>query len=196
MSPTDAIDPLQTHFEVLRLDENATLVRRQIEEEYEKRVRQHVQRLAKLDAASEEAETVRARIAQLNAAKAVLLPRKSRQEYADLLRRLRTAERDLAEATGKRTAGKSKEGSAVLILHLRQQIERVREELQRVHGEQYRRHANDHLGEAAPEAADDDLAAEDTGARRRVARAGERAAALAALAARPLVKRSQSVGRG
>ncbi len=189
MSPADKVDPLQTHFEVLRLDENATIVRRQIEEEYEKRARQTMQRLAKLDESSEEAEALRARLAQLNAAKAVLLPRKSRQEYADLLRKLRTAERDLAEASGKRTSGQDKGGSAVLILHLRQQIERVREELQRVHEEQYRRHAHDHLGDGAPVEAGDEDEAQEEGARRRVARAGERAAALAALAARRPVKR-------
>jgi hypothetical protein len=188
MSPVEKVDPLQTHFEVLRLDENATIVRRQIEEEYEKRARQVIQRLAKLDEASEEAEAQRARLAQLNAAKAVLVPRKSRQEYADLLRKLRTAERELAEATSKRTGGNAKDGSAVLILHLRQQIERVREELQRVHEEQYRRHAHDHLGEARPEADVEEVAVEE-GTRRRVARVGERGAALAALAARPLVKR-------
>ncbi|MBM3497173.1 MAG: hypothetical protein FJX74_00740 [Armatimonadetes bacterium] len=190
MSSPEKIDPLQTHFEVLKLNENATIVRRQIEEEYEKRARQHLQRLAKLDPGSEEAETVRARLAQLNAANAVLLPRKSRREYSDLLRKLRTAERDLAEAGGKRTSGKGQDGSAVLILHLRQQVERVREELRRLHEEQYRRHANDHLDEAAGAAAVDEGDAQEEGARRRVARAGERAAGLAALLARRPVKRS------
>ena len=190
MSPAEKIDPQQTHFRVLGLDENATIVRRQIEEEYEKRSRQHVQRLAKLDGASEEAETVRARLAQLNAAKGVLLPRKSRQEYSDLLRKLRTAERDLAEETGKGSGGKAGDRSAVLILHLRQQVERVREELQRVHEEQYRRHAQDHLGEGRAETDDGDEAPQEGGGRRRVARTGERAAALAALASRRPMKRS------
>jgi hypothetical protein len=189
MSPAEPIDPLQTHFDVLKLDENATIVRRQIEEEHEKRLRQVLQRLAKLDESSDEAEALRARVAQLNAARAVLLPRKSRQEYADLVRKLRTAERDLSEASGKRSSGNAKDGSAVLILHLRQQIERVREELQRVHEEQYRRHAYDHLDEEARPDADDEDEAQDEGTRRRVARVGERAAGLAALAARAPVKR-------
>jgi len=189
MSPVEKVDPQQTHFRVLGLDENATIVRRQIEEEYEKRARQHVQRLAKLDEASEEAEAVRARLAQLNAAKGVLLPRKSRQEYSDLLRKLRTAERDLAEESGKGSGTKAGDRSAVLILHLRQQVERVREELQRVHEEQYRRHAQDHLGGARPESGNEDEAPEEGGGRRRVARAGERAAALAALASRRPTKR-------
>jgi hypothetical protein len=191
MSPVEPIDPLQTHFDVLKLDENATIVRRQIEEEYEKRARQAKQRLAKLDESSDEAEALRARLAQLNAAKAVLLPRKMRQEYSDLLRKLRTAERDLAEATGKRTSGNAKDGSAVLILHLRQQIERVREELQRVHEEQYRRHAHDHLDEGERPDTEEEEEAQDGGTRRRVARIGERASALAALAARRPVKRLQ-----
>jgi len=187
MSSVQKVDLLQTHYQVLGLDENATIVRRQIEEEYEKRARQHQQRLVKIDEASDEAAALRDRLAQLNAAKAVLLPRKSRQEYADLLRKLRTAERDLAEATGK-GGGKSGDSSAVLILHLRQQLERVREEVQRVHEEQHRRHAHDHLGEARP-GADDEEEVQAEGARRRVARVGERASALAVLAARRPVKR-------
>jgi hypothetical protein len=182
MSSVGKVDPLQTHFEVLSLDENATIVRRQIEEEYEKRARQLIQRLAKIDEASPEAEAVRAKLAQLNAAKAVLLPRKSRQEYSDLLRKLRTAERDLAEASSKGTGGRAGGSSAVLILHLRQQIERVREELQRAHEEQHRRHAHDHLGEGRPDADDEEEEARDGATRRRVGRVGERAAALAALA--------------
>jgi hypothetical protein len=186
MSPVEKVDPQQTHFRVLGLDENATIVRRQIEEEYEKRARQHVQRLAKIDEASEEAEAVRGRLAQLNAAKGVLLPRKSRQEYSDLLRKLRTAERELAEATGKGAGDRS----AVLILHLRQQVERVREELQRVHEEQYKRHAQDHLGEARTASEDEDEAPAETEGRRRVARTGERGAALAALASGRPIKRS------
>jgi len=189
MSSVPKVDPLQTHFQVLGLDEDATIVRRQIEEEYEKRARQYVQRLTKIDEGSEEAETLRARLAQLNAAKAVLLPRKLRHEYAERLRKLRTTERELAEATGKGTGGKGKDGSAVLILHLRQQLERVREELQRVHEEQYRRHARDHLGETRAEADDEREQAEQEATRRRVGRAGEKAAALAALAARRPVKR-------
>jgi hypothetical protein len=184
MNTGPRVDPLQPHFAVLGLDENVPIVRRQIEEEYEKRARQCQQRLAKIDPASEEADAQRARLAQLNAAKAVLLPRKSRQSYADLLRRLRTAERELKEATAKGGAT-----SAVLILHLRQQVERVREELQRTHQEQRERHARDHLGEAAPEAEDEPIGSAGETTRRRVARAGERAAALAALAARRPVRR-------
>lgn len=188
MGPIERVNPLHTHYQVLGLDENATIVRRQIEEEYEKRARQCLQRLAKIDETSDEAETLRARLAQLNAAKAVLLPRKSRQEYAELLRKLRAAERELAEATRKDTGGRKGEQSAVLILHLRQQVERVREELQRTHEEQYRRHANDHLGDVRARDDKDPEPPRET-ARRRVARVGERAAGLAALASRRLVKR-------
>jgi len=184
-------DPVQTHFAVLGLDEDATLVRRRIEEEYEKRARQCLQRLAKIDDASPEAETLRARLAQLNAAQAILVPRKSRQEYSDLVRKLRTSERELAETTGKGGSGRAADSSAVLILHLRQQVERIREELQRTHEEQCRRHARAHLGdEGQAQDTDEGEDASSEATRRRVARIGEPAAVLAALAARRPLKRA------
>ena len=92
----------------------------------------------------------------------------------------------MAEATGKGAGDRS----AVLILHLRQQVERVREELRRVHEEQYKRHAQDHLGEARTASEDEDEAPAETEGRRRVARTGERGAALAALASGRPIKRS------
>jgi len=181
-------DLSRSYFEVLGLDEDATTVRRQIEEAYERRARQLIQRLAKIDASSEEAEALRGRVAQLNAAQGVLLPRKLRDEYRRQLQKLRDAERDLERETGKRPGG-GKDPSAVLVLHLRQQVERARDELQKLHERQCKQHAHDHEGGASPAPEDDDAQPGTEQKRRRTARAGARAAALAALARRRPVRR-------
>jgi hypothetical protein len=191
MSKGPKVDPSQTHFAVLGLDENATIVKRQVTEAYERRARECVQRLAKIDARSAEADALRARLAQLNAAKAVLLPRKSRDEYKDRLQHLRDAQRELEEETSRGAGGRGgQEGSAVLLLHLRQQVERSLEDLRKLHEQQYERHAHDR-GDG-PRAEDDDEPKEeiqDDQIRRRTAPAGRRAAALAQLAAQRPVKR-------
>lgn len=184
------VDPSQTHFEVLGLDENATIVKRQVEEAHERRARECVQRLAKIDSGSAEAAAVRARLAQLNAAKAVLLPRKSRDEYKARVQQLRDAQRDLEQETGRgsRTGG-GQEGSAVLLLHLRQQVERTRDDLRKLHEQQYERHAHDHQGGRRAPTDELDEEPDEDDLRRRTAPAGRRAAALAELAAHRLVKR-------
>jgi hypothetical protein len=189
MEATGRADLSRSYFAVLGLDEDATTVRRQIEEAYERRARQLIQRLAKIDASSEEAEALRGRVAQLNAAKAVLLPRKSRDEYRQQLQKLREAERELERETGKRPGGGGKDASAVLTLHLRQQVERAREELQKLHERQCKQHAYDHEGGARDAAEADEAEPEADQKRRRTARMGARAAALAALAARRPVRR-------
>ena len=101
MSTSDAVDMAQTHYRVLGLDENATIVRRQIEESYEKRATQVLQRLEKIDTDSDEAAEQRARLAQLNAARGVLVPRKAREAYKGQLGKLREAERALKTEEGK-----------------------------------------------------------------------------------------------
>ena len=134
MEPGPKADPSRTHFDVLGLDEDATIVKRQVEQAYQRRAPECTRRLAKIDGSSEEAAAVRARLAQLNAAKAVLLPRKSREEYKAKLQQLRDAERELEAETSQATGAKGgKETSAVLLLHLRQQVERAREELRKLH---------------------------------------------------------------
>lgn len=190
MKPGPKADPSRTHFDVLGLDEDATIVKRQVEEAYQRRAPECVQRLAKIDGSSEEATAVRARLAQLNAAKAVLLPRKSREEYKAKLQQLRDAERELGAETSQASGARGgKETSAVLLLHLRQQVERTREELRKLHAQQYERHARDHSGgsQGEPQAQED--AAEADGVRRRTAPAGPKAAALAELAARRPARR-------
>ncbi|MGQ9729658.1 MAG: hypothetical protein ACUVX8_00150 [Candidatus Zipacnadales bacterium] len=187
MSKGLIVDSLKTHYQVLGLAENVTLVRRQIEEAYEKRARECEQRLAKLDPASEEAEGLRHRLAQLKAARAVLLPRKSRAQYAEQLQKVRAAERELAEATRKDKGRKQGDSSAVLLLHLRQQVERRREALQRLHEEHYRRYGYDNGSGNGTVVGVDGASPEPT--KRRVARLGEHAAALAELAARRPLKR-------
>jgi len=189
METTSKADLGKSYFEVLGLDEDATIVRRQIEEACERRARQLIQRLAKIDASSDEAEALRGRVAQLNAAKAILLPRKPRDEYRQQLQKLRDAERDLERETGKRPGGGGKDASAVLVLHLRQQVERARDELQKLHERQCKQHAYDHEGGARSVSEDDDAQPETGQKRRRTARMGARAAALAALAGRRPVKR-------
>jgi hypothetical protein len=185
------VDPSQTHFAVLGLDENATIVKRQVREAYERRAPECVQRLAKIDAGSAEASALRARLAQLNAAKAVLLPRALRDGYKARVQQLRDAQRELEEETSRGTDRKGgQEGSAVLLLHLRQQVERSLEDLRKLHEQQYERHAHDHEG--GPRADDDDESEEefeDDEVRRRTAPAGRKAAALAQLAAQRPVKR-------
>jgi hypothetical protein len=184
------VDPSQTHFEVLGLDENATIVKRQVEEAYERRARECVQRLAKIDARSTEAAAVRARLAQLNAAKATLLPRKTRDEYKGRVQQLRDAQRDLEQETSQGSRGRGgQEASAVLLLHLRQQVERTREDLRKLHQQQYERHAHDHEGGRQTPAEELDEESGDGEVRRRTAPAGRKGAALAELAARHLVKR-------
>jgi hypothetical protein len=190
MESVPRADLTKSYFAVLGLDENATIVRRQIEEAYERRTRPLIQRLAKIDASSEEAEALRGQVAQLNAAKAILLPRKLRDEYKQSLQKLRDAERDIERETGKRPGGESRESSAVLILHLRQQVERARDELTKLHERECRQHAHDHEGGARAVSEDDEAAEPDAeGKRRRTIRLGSRAAALAALAARRPVRR-------
>lgn len=191
MTAGPKVDPSQTHFHVLGLDENATIVKRQVAEAYEKRARECRQRLAKIDAGSEEAAALQARLAQLNAAKAVLLPRKSRDAYKEQVQHLRDAQRELESQTGQASSGKAgQDGSAVLLLHLRQQVERAREEIRKLHEKQYERHAHDHQeGRRPQEAPRQEEAPGDAQQRRRTAPAGARAAALAELAARRAVKR-------
>ncbi len=184
------VDPSQTHFDVLGIDENATIVKRQVEEAYERRARECMQRLAKIDSRSEEAAALRARLAQLNAAKAVLLPRKSRDEYKERVQQLRDAQRELERETSQGSKGRGgQEGSAVLLLHLRQQVERTREDLRKLHEQQHERHAHDHEGGRQARADEQDEEPEDEGVRRRTAPAGRKAAALAELAAHRPVKR-------
>jgi hypothetical protein len=184
------VDPSQTHFEVLGLDENGTIVKRQVEEAYERRARECVQRLAKIDSGSAEAAAVRARLAQLSAAKATLLPRKSRDEYKGRVQQLRDAQRDLEQETSQGSRGRGgQEGSAVLLLHLRQQVERTREDLRKLHEQQYARHARDHEGGGQVPTDELDEEPEAGEVRRRTAPAGRKAAALAELAAHRLVKR-------
>jgi hypothetical protein len=184
------VDPSQTHFEVLGLDEDATIVKRQVDEAYERRARECVQRLAKIDAGSEEAAALRGRLAQLNAAKAVLLPRKSRDEYKQRVQQLRDAQRELEQETNQGSRGRGgQEGSAVLLLHLKQQVERTREDLRKLHEQQYERHAHDHGGARQAQDDEQDEEPEDDEVRRRTAPAGRRAAALAELTAQRPVKR-------
>ncbi len=189
METTPKADLGKSYFEALGLDEEATIVRRQIEEAYERRARQLIQRLAKLEASSEEAEALRGGLAQLNAGKAILLPRKLRDEYRQQLQKLRDAERELERETGKRPGGDGRDASAVLILHLRQQVERAREELHKLHERQCKQHAYDHEGGERSTSEKEDTAPEADQKRRRTARLGARAATLAALAARRPVRR-------
>jgi DnaJ-class molecular chaperone len=189
MEASQHADLSRSYYEVLGLDEDATIVRRQIEEAYERRARQLIQRLAKIDASSEEADALRGRVAQLNAAKAVLVPRKLRDEYRQQLHKLREAERELQRESAKGPGGGREGTSAVLLLHLRQQVERTREELTKLHERQCRQHALDHEGGERAGQAEEGAEAESEERRRRTVRLGPRAADLAALAARRPVKR-------
>jgi hypothetical protein len=182
------VDSSATHFEVLGLDESVTIVRRQIEEAYEKRAAPLRQRVEKLGANAPEAAGLRARLTQLNAARAVLVPRKHRDEYKLSLQKLRDAERDLERESGKKP-GEGKGSSAVLILHLRQQVERAREELQKLHERHYKQHASGE-GDDRSAGTEDEAEADVEEKRRRTVRAGARATALAELAARRPVRRA------
>ena len=188
MSSDVKVDPSQTHFQVRGLDENATVVRRQIEEAYEKRATQVHGRLRKIDPQSEEAKAQGARLGQLNAARAVLVKRSLREAYKEQLRTYREAQRDLADEQRK-SKGKEEGSSAVLVLHLRQQVERLREEQEELHKAQYARHAYDHDESKRP--AKEQVTAEqgEEAMRRRTAPAGEAARGLAELAGRRPVRR-------